>query len=254
MAIRGSDLNPAARRELVAGYAAAVSAAREAEGDDLGAAIARSSALQERYLATLPRPELSRCPFTEQVFTHSVDTGGLDGPWWQYENPLRPSAEALDLIETLFAFTGALRLGEPLELFSYLCKPGPEAPFVVPRILSHDSVRAVVSHVRVGPHTGFPIVYFAEEPPEIERFNTWGTDHYDTYTGWDSMEEDSEPVDFDLESWIERDKLLWIAPGDDRLELRSGLNGCPYVGLPGRRTFLRIQAGVVSDGPALPTP
>jgi hypothetical protein len=145
-------------------------------------------------------------------------------------------------------------LGAELEWFPFLCKPGPEVPFVIPRILEVEGMRAVISQVPIGPHRGYAIVYFAEDPPEtLERFNTWGAGSYETFAGWDSVVEDAESLDFELEPWVESGKLLWIAPGDKRLELRGEAEACPYFGLEGRRSFIRIQAGEVWDGPEPPS-
>jgi hypothetical protein len=238
------ELGESARGKLLAEYSAANGAYRRGDGESGRAEVA---ALEERYLETLPEPEISRSPHTGEVFRHSLDTGGLDGPWWRYENPLRPIGE--ELPETVVAFTGAVKLNEPVEVFPFLCKPGPEAPFVIPRLLRAESVRAVVSQMPIGRHVGYPIVYFAEDPPEtLQRFNTWGADRYETYLGWDSVPEGSVELDYDLAPWVERGKLLWISPGDDRLVLQLGADRCPYFDLPGRRGFMRIQAGDVWGG------
>jgi hypothetical protein len=242
------ELGPVERRALLADYFSTIGALRAGGGGDL---LGRAAALEARYEAALPVPAIARDPYSAEPLTYPIDTGGLDGLWWRYDSPVRPPEED-ELPDGVFALTGALRLGDRIEQFPFLCKPGPEAPFVIPRILAHDTVRAVVSELPVGPHTGYAIVYFSNDPPEIPRFNTWGTDLYVTYRGWDSVVEDAEPLDFDLEPWVESEKLLWIAPGDSTLELRAGTNGCPYLDLPGRRNFVRIQAGRVTDGPAPP--
>ncbi len=53
-----------------------------------------------------------------------------------------------------------------------------------------------------------------------------------------------EPAwDFELAPWIQAGKLLWIAPGDDALALRSDVDACPYLALPGHRGITRLQDG-----------
>lgn len=195
------------------------------------------------YHRRLPRPAIARCPYSTTVVHHSVDTGGIDGPWWEYGWPLRPAEE---LPPTFFAFTGALRLGTPLPSVPWLVKPGPEAPFVVPRLLSVDRMRAVIQSISVGGWEGWTITYFTDRAPSIERFNDWGANRYwfDALgEQWDSVTEDAEPLDFELAPWIDRGALLWIAPGDTELRLQSTSLGCPYAGQPGRRTFVRVQEG-----------
>jgi len=196
------------------------------------------------YHRRLPRPAVARCPHTGAVVHHSVDTGGIDGPWWRYESPLRPPEE---LPSTFFAFTGALRLADPLPKLDWLVKPGPEAPFVVRRLLLLEGMKAVVSALPVGGWDGWAITYFSDRPRTVERFNDWGASRYWVDGGrgveWSSVSEDAEPIDFELGPWIERGSLQWIAPGDAEMRLQSTTAGCPYLGLPGRRTFQRVQYG-----------
>ena len=214
-----------------------------------GAQGARLATLAGDYIAGLPRIALSRDPLGGGVVTHSLDPFGLDGLWWDYEKRVRPDDEGLPA--SVFAVTGALHLGGPPEPAPFLCKPGPEAPFVIPRMLSHPAMVAVVSHVRVGAHDGYPILYYADPvPSDVGRFNTWGTDMYwyrDT-TGewvWNSVYEDTETLDFDLVPWLQSGRLRWVAPGDAGLELREGVDDCPYLGIGGRREFYRVRRGRV---------
>ncbi len=37
---------------------------------------------REQYRASVPVLPLSRCPYSNQVVYHSIDTYGLDGLWW----------------------------------------------------------------------------------------------------------------------------------------------------------------------------
>lgn len=216
--------------------------------------VTRRSQLRQAYESALPTVPLSRCPFTGVVFTHSLDTAGLDGLWWRYSAPVRAVVE--DLPPTYLALTGAVRLVGALERVPFLARIGPAAPFVVPRMLLHEDVKAVVSHVKIGDHDGYPIVYFARPvPPGLERFNTWGADHYlyespRKADAWHTVEEDRDPLDFDLARWIASGDLFWIAPGDASLRLQSTTAGCPYVGLEGPQTFQDVDDGQVEVEPA----
>jgi hypothetical protein len=235
-------MTPERRAALLAEYAA-LSGDQRAE-DDAGRAARQ--ALRDEYVAGLPRPRLARDPFTGTVVAHSVDTAGLDGLWWRYEDVVRPVE---DLPRTFFAITGAVTLADAVEDVPFLVKPGPEVPYVIPRMLLHRDVRAVVSALPVGAHTGYAVTYFADPaPPMLARCNAWGANEHwftdDGGTGWDTSDEEDDDPDYDLASWVESGKLQWVAPGDTEVRLKKGLEGCPFVDLPGRRSFVRVQDGV----------
>ena len=54
---------------------------------------------------------------------------------------------------------------------------------------------------------------------------------------------DPQEWDFDLAPWIKAGKLLWIAPEDELLVLRSTIYDCPYLNFPGSRKPKYIQNG-----------
>ncbi|MFQ5500666.1 MAG: hypothetical protein ACE5EQ_00010 [Phycisphaerae bacterium] len=199
-----------------------------------------------QYQTSLPVVPLSRCPFTGEVLRHSIDLFGIDGPWWNYQVPARPVEE---LPSTYFALAGSLKLNREPDAVPFLCKPGPEVPYVVPHLIGQPEIKAVISSIAVGPHEGFPIFYFSQPTRyEILRVNTWGLDCYvaeDPYgAGYSAQTYDVEAdYDFDLEKWIRGGKLLWIAPGDRSLTLRSTTGSCPYLGLEGRCYPVCIQNG-----------
>jgi hypothetical protein len=96
---------------------------------------------------------------------------------------------------------------------------------------------------------GFPIVYFADPMPfDFERVDDWGHRSY-TYTRADGTMASAHAVqadeekDFELLPWVRDGRVLWIAPGDESLELRRGIDGCPYLDLPGERRRRYIQEG-----------
>lgn len=215
------------------------------------------SALNERYRALVPRVPVSRSPIDGTVVCHSLDTVDIDGLWWSYDNAIRPIEE---LPPTWFAMAGAMRLVNEVADTAFLVKPGPEIPFVVPRILAREGLVAVLSQVPVGPHTGYAITYFAPDPVRLDlpRINTWGSNLYvvrrpGQTPGWDTTVDWCPEWDFDLGPWIQRGLLAWIAPGDDTLTLRHDVAGCPYLGLEGHIEPTRIQFGH-ADHPAPPSP
>jgi hypothetical protein len=195
----------------------------------------------DRYRAAVPRVAISRCPLSAGIVRHSIDTGGLDGPWWDYESPVRPDET---LPPTCFAVRGAVRLSGAVET-PFLAMPGPEAPYVLPGLLARDDAIAVVSSLSVGAHRAYAICYFGDPPPG-GRLNAWGAGHYAltdargrTYDG--AYEPTVDEMDFDLAPWISAGKLMWIAIRDDALRLRTDVKACPYVGLPGRREVVRVE-------------
>lgn len=204
--------------------------------------------LRHEYLELLPEIRLSRCPHSGAELVVLMDTYDLDGLWWRYHGPLRITGERPP---TLIALTGAVALGGTPPRAPFLVKPGPGAPYVIPRLLRFPGVIAVLSQVAVGSHTGYAISYFAASPDgELARANEWGSNGFtrvgaDGRLEWGAVPEDPSELDFDLGPWLEQGKLRWIAPGDRDLRLQIGQAGCPYLGLAGRRDYVRIEDGRV---------
>jgi hypothetical protein len=200
----------------------------------------------ELYMNGLPRPAISRCPYSGKVFHMSIDTFGLDGPWWNCRVSARPVE---DWLPTVFAVTGAVAFMAEVPRTPFVCKPGPGLPYVVPRLLVDPEIRAVVSALRIGDIDAYVTVYFSEDPPlDIARANTWGMDHYlaeDEFgEGYVARIYDHDiDFDYDLEFYIRTGRLMWIAPGDDLLTLRSVVDGCPYIGMSGRQYPVGILDG-----------
>jgi hypothetical protein len=206
------------------------------------------SELRAAYIKLLPTYRVSRCPISNEIVERAIDTVDLDGPWWDFRNPARPRNPDHP---TLVSLTGALLLGSVPQT-PFLVVPGPERPFVVPRLLGIDDVQAVISWLPVGPHQGYPIAYFAPPPgPDlgVGRLNDWGASSH-LVQGPEQIEErEDHPYevewDYDLAPWIAAGKLWWIAPGDAELELRSDVESCPYLDLTGHRGITRLQEGEV---------
>jgi len=153
--------------------------------------------------------------------------------------------------QTLFALTGAVMIEEPVESAPFLCKPGPAVPYLLPRLLRHPSIKAVIAETTVGRHRAFTCVYFAQPiPPGLARANEWGSSSYvrvspEGAVGWSSIQEDTREFDFDIAAWVEDRKVLWIAPNDDNFTLHTEIEGCPYLQLPGTRALQRVENGTV---------
>lgn len=211
----------------------------------------RQDDLSKEYQAGVPIVPLSRCPFCQTVISHSLDTFGLDGLWWKYNASIRPEYQKNTLCSHYLQLSGAVRLSQPVEKLPTVVSPGPEVPFVLPRLLSNPLVRAVISSTEVGIHQAYPIFYFTESKnEEFELFDMWGTDYYKWVNGngeltWGEAPELTRHYDFQIEVWIERGKLLWISPGDEALKLNNEVKGCPYLNLAGRQERLYIQDGEI---------
>ena len=210
--------------------------------------VERQLDLKVAYQEGIAASPLSRCPLTGAVASYGLDLFDLDGLCWNWGAPLRGEHR---VPPSHFCYTGSLRITGPLARAPFVCRPGPEVPYVLPRILGHAGMVAVVSAVAVGPHRGHLVAYFAEPVPlDLPRANEWGACSYFARTtdgfAEHTVAEDVDEYDWDLGAWIERGRLRWVAPGDDSLELRSTLDGCPYLDLEGRRDIPVILDGQVA--------
>lgn len=211
-----------------------------------GQARLRFGELTALYTARLPRPAISRNPFTGKALHYPIDIFGLDGPWWDCNDPVRP--EAL-LPEGVFALAGAVALDGEIPDTPFDVKPGPSVPWVCPRVLRIPGVRAVISQIRVGASAAWPVVYFSANPlPGYPGLDTWGLNShmslnedgsYSIASSWGL----SSDYDYDLAPWIRHGKLLWIPPGDEGLELHATVSDCPYLELPGSREPVLLRNG-----------
>jgi hypothetical protein len=207
--------------------------------------------MRDEYAENLPVVPLSRCPFSGAAVNYCIDLLGLNGLWWNYDAPVRRTEE---LPLTYFALDGAVTLKGNLETAPFLCKPGAGVPGVLPRLLNHDKIQAVISAVPVGGHQGYAIFYFALEiPVGLLRVNTWGTGRYtfldqENMVRWGEFDLSIGDYDFELGKWIESGKLHWIKPGDESLTLNSSTEDCPFIGLTGNRELQRIERGIVWSG------
>jgi hypothetical protein len=216
----------------------------ESLGEEIGG-------LWDQYLAALPIVALSRSPLSGDLLEYAIDTAGVDGLWWNCSYPVRPFQP---LPADFVGLAGALRVGTPLESTPFEVRPGPEVPYVVPRLLALPGVCAVLSQIQIGPHTGYAVCYFADHPEQVaKRVNTWGTDFYEVVDDqgaltW-SCDGDSAELDRDdnLETWIEAGKLLWIQPGDTSMTLRSDTRACPFLALEGSHMDSTLFEGVRTE-------
>jgi hypothetical protein len=213
----------------------------------------RISELLQLYRAWLPVLPISRCPICKQLVKRSVDIVGLNGPWWDYYSPTRKESGYRD--PHMIGFDGAVHQLEPTPPYYPLVKPGPQAPFVIPRILGIEGVFPVLFGLQVGSNRAYAITYFAESYPEsISLVNDWGTHTYavpagrldsdgNMCFGWNEAYNFVEDYDFDLEPWIANKKLLWISEDDREMALHNRVENCPYLDVPGLREQMFMRNG-----------
>ena len=213
--------------------------------DELGG---RLHALTNTYIEQLAIIQMSSCPFTGKPFHHSWDEFGLDGLWWNYHKSARPLVEKWG--GAFHALSGAVQVNvDYVEYAPFLTEPGPDVPFLLPRLMDFESIVAVVSQLKVGEHTAYPIVYFSETKlPWKRRANDWGRNHfcYKDDRGAIRVGEHFDAEDehvYDLNDAIESNRLRWIAPDDKDMRVQNGLVNCPFVNLPGARSVARTRAG-----------
>ena len=119
----------------------------------------------EEYFERLPRVAMSVCPYCGQVLKRSVDPFGLDGPWWGEERlvDVREPKACRHFKVLLGAFK--VRPGDPVEA-THNVRPGPDVPFVVPRLLELPGMIAVVGRIELD--TGDRVSFRVREDGVVE--------------------------------------------------------------------------------------
>jgi len=184
---------------------------------------AEEQQILEEYAENIPYLAVSRCPLCNQALEVTIDTMGLDGPWWWKHCPVDLAPHiACDHFQV---FLGALNLNgrQPNEVTKTVIA-GPSLPFVNDRLLQMDGVVAVLSEISIDPgYQGYMIAYFSEEPlDQADLHQEW---RHETYG---LLNDDGEPVaaeqkldlwNFNLADWLGQGKLYFISPQDDSLKL-----------------------------------
>jgi hypothetical protein len=211
-----------------------------------------------QYLEGLPVVPVGRCPYCNSIVKKTIDTFGLDGPWWDIFGK-DPKPQSCD---HFFVMLGALNL----EGFSFKdsaletdneIQPGPEVPYLIPRILKIPGMKCIIFSRRIihEKHTAYFMTYFADPPaPQEQGHQSWLRTQFSYIDGqghsfWNSC---NDVWDFKIENWITgpSSKLGWIHPDDADMNIQfTQSSQCPYIKIPGRRWPLSIKQGEVYELP-----
>lgn len=192
------------------------------------------------YADRLPREVINVCPHTGQPLKKSFDRWGLDGPWWHKDREVKIEEPAPPA--TLKVLQGALGLhGRTPSEARAAVVPGPEVPFVIPRLLGLPGMVAVISRLQMDTgDTAYPIGYYStEEIPHAKLHQFWLKEDYwfkmdNGKSGWLIA---NDAWDFNLEPWLRNGKLRWAEGDGETMRVVEGQKpeSCPFLNLPGDR-------------------
>jgi hypothetical protein len=137
----------------------------------------------------------------------------LDGPWWTHR---QLDYLEHDVCEHFILLSGAINFSKKQRNFTWTrdVYPGPDKPFILPRLLTHPATIAVINQFTVaGIHSAYPVLYFSKSLPAKEvKHHSWGSHAFVPGLS-------DEPWEFNLTPWLENETLLWIEPGDHEFNL-----------------------------------
>ena len=193
--------------------------------------------LRTQYYAGLPKVVFSVCPFCGEASKTKLDLWCTDGMWWQ-EDELVGSIDEFESCDHFYLLRGSIDLND-MEVKGGLYKSyiGPAVPYVVPKIMELHGFKAVISRINMGcGYTAYPIAYFSNVDPghgrlmQTWRRRTYGFKMSDGQTAFSIPE---HVWDFDLEKWIDEERVGWIE-GSSMDKVKFGkATECPYVNLDG---------------------
>jgi hypothetical protein len=208
--------------------------------------IEKINQLETAYYEGLPRLVMSCCPFDGKPLVRTFDPFGLDGLWWHPNvTPEEPPA-----CPHFCALGGAVNYqGVPPRAGDVEVIPGPEIPFIYPRLLALPGVVAVISSLPMkNGYLAYPIGYFAEKrPPGEELVAGWRHRHHEwrDQLGTYGSRYENDKWDFNLRPWLQQGKIRWTPPGSDRnLLSNEPWDRCPYLDLPGQHKAVVVYRDV----------
>jgi hypothetical protein len=199
----------------------------------------------EEYFERLPRVVMSVCPYCGKALKRSIDPFGLDGHWWAQERLVNVrEPEACPHFKVML---GALKVrpGDPVEA-THNVQPGPDVPFVVPRLLELPGMIAVVGRIEL--ETGdvaFPIAYFSDKKIRaVDLHATWLRSEYwfKDESGNSCWNISNDEWSFELKKFLEDKRLHWT---DMKTVMTAEDEQWPYEDLEGVRRPQIIYDGEV---------
>jgi hypothetical protein len=187
---------------------------------------------ERSYFDALPRIPMGVCPYCDRPLMRSFDAEGFDGLWWRSDATPEeaPSCPHFCVLLGAVAYHKIRPRGGDFDVH-----PGPEAPYVIPRLLAHPSMVAVISKVPMAPGwTAYPIAYFAERRPKPEDLTAgWARTNFvcTTQLGEHCCKVLHERWDFDLAPWVRKEKVRWQ---------------CAPVSRPGQRERIAVYQNHVA--------
>ncbi len=199
------------------------------------------------YSDRLPRVTLSKCPHCGAPLKRAFDPYGLDGPWWHASGICKIEEPAHCGHFQVLLGAVALHGREPVEVKEEV-RPGPDVPFVVPKLLELPNMVVVVSWISLATgDTALPIAYFStEEIPPLMLHQPWCRKDYwfQTEEGGSSWSVANDLFDFDLKPYLGKGQLKWVDLEEKDLPLHPvGDEKCPFLDLPGDRENQIIEEG-----------
>ncbi|HNT76548.1 MAG TPA: hypothetical protein PKH77_16165 [Anaerolineae bacterium] len=210
---------------------------------------------------------ISICPYCgTEIWQKTGIFSLLDQFWYHRSSDGQYVAEG-SRCPHLFCIDGALNLcgNQPTEQGQAITTVGEtsipmaaEVPFVKPRVLNLPTMRAVVHSILVAErYLAYPVVYFAEKLPaeHVHFCIPWASS---AFSGWHPyangqkigfVGKRADRQDYDLDKWIQSEKLLWVDPVTEADLVGGPAGAFPYANVAGRRHPYYIEEGKVYDLP-----
>jgi hypothetical protein len=148
--------------------------------------------LIDQYWDWIKPVVLSQCPLCKEDFKCLFDPVDLNGFYWM-DRTTRPRPQPSSCSHFIL-MKGALNLNDlPVNGGLFACKPGPDAPYVIPNILNVPGVQAVINPILMEcGYTYYSTCYFSTEPKEISN---------------KEIDLPFNDYNYDLQLWVQSGKL-----------------------------------------------
>jgi len=192
----------------------------------------------DAYWKWIPEIPLSRCPFCNTELCYTFDPIDLKGFWWvdRTQRPFKKpqSCEHFNLL------LGVVNLNNlPLEKSSFQSNPGPDVPYVIPRILEMDTMTAVISSIEMNcGYTAYPIAYYSKIPPLAGSLTqSWARKEYyftldNGESGWDII---FDTYDYNLLPWLKKEKIR-LLEDDKFITIKDDPKDHPFMHVKGEKS------------------